>query len=477
MGIEPTTPCLQSRCSSQLSYVPGWARLHVPGPGRLPSRPWRREADTRRPPAGYSTTGHRASGPGDDTAPGPTISVAAVSAPPVFVSRLVRLPLVDGDDGLVGRVQDVVLTRSGTTLRVLGLVAQLQRRLIFVNMARVAEIDRFGVHLRGGTVDTRSFQQRPGEDLAVAELLNTAIGDDHLTDLAIEPGPDKAFWFVTQAALARRGPLRRRPPRVVPWDEVARYFTTTPEMTEVAEMRDLHPTDVASRLRSLPPARQQQVVALLDDEQVADLLEEMPEEEAVRIVERLGVERAAHILEEMEPDDAADLLADLAEADRSALLEEMRPEESTPIRRLLSYGEDTAGGLMTPEPVVLSPSTTVAEALAHIRQRETPSVLAAQVFVTQPPHSTPTGRYLGVIGFQRLLREPPSTILGDCVNDTIDPVSTDLPGREVAERLASDDLLGLAVRDQAGRLVGAVTVDDVLDHVLPEGWRRRAARR
>ena len=400
-----------------------------------------------------------------------------MSAPPVFVSRLVRLPLVDGDEGLVGRIQDVVLMRSGPTLRVLGLVAQLQRRRIFVNMARITDIDRLGVHLRGGTVDTRTFQKRAGEDLAVGDLLDTAIGDEYLTDLAIEPGPDQAFWYVTQAALARRGPLRRRPPRVVPWDEVARHFTTTPELTEVAEMRDLHPADVASRLRALSPARQQQVVALLDDDQVADLLEEMPEEEAVRIVEKLGVERAAHILEEMEPDDAADLLADLTEADRSALLEEMRPEESTPIRRLPSYDEDTAGGLMTPEPVVLSPSTTVAEALAQIRQRDLPSELAAQVFVTQPPHSTPTGRYLGVIGFQRLLREPPATNLGDCVNDSLDPVATDLPLRDVAERLASYDLLALPVCDQAGRLVGAVTVDDVLDHVLPEGWRRRAARR
>ena len=80
-----------------------------------------------------------------------------MSAPPVFVSRLVRLPLVDGDEGLVGRIQDVVLMRSGPTLRVLGLVAQLQRRRIFVNMARITDIDRLGVHLRGGTVDTRTF--------------------------------------------------------------------------------------------------------------------------------------------------------------------------------------------------------------------------------------------------------------------------------------------------------------------------------
>ncbi|NLD78093.1 MAG: magnesium transporter, partial [Acidimicrobiales bacterium] len=379
--------------------------------------------------------------------------------------------------GLVGRIQDVLLVHSGDRLRVLGLIAQLQRRRIFVNMARVAEVDSGGVRLRGGTVDTRTFQQRPGEELALGNLLDTPIDDEFLTDLAIEPGPDQAFWFVTQAALGKRGPLRRRPPRVVPWTEIAKHFTVTPEFSEVAEMRDLHPADLVARLQALPPTRQREVVELLDDEQVADLLEEMPEEEAVRLVESLGVERMAHILEEMEPDDAADLLGDLDEDDRTALLSEMRPEESTPLRRLLAYDENTAGGLMTPEPLVLDPATTVAEALAQIREREVPSVLAAQVFVTQPPHSTPTGRYLGVVGFQRLLREQPSAPVEDCIGDSPEPVLPDLPLRDVAERLASYDLLAIPVCDPAGRLVGAVTVDDVLDHVLPAGWRRRTARR
>lgn len=154
----------------------------------------------------------------------------------------------------------------------------------------------------------------------------------------------------------------------------------------------------------------------------------------------------------------------------------MRPEESIPLRRLLAYDENTAGGLMTPEPVILGANATIAEALATIREREIPAELAAQVFVAQPPISTPTGRFLGVISFQRLLREQPSTTLGECVPDGAEAVSPDLPLRDVAERLASYDLLALPVCDHADRLVGAVTVDDVLDHVLPEGWRRGRVR-
>jgi flagellar motility protein MotE (MotC chaperone)/sporulation protein YlmC with PRC-barrel domain len=396
-----------------------------------------------------------------------------VSTAPVFVSRLVRLPLADVDGEPMGRIRDVVLAPSGNQLRVLGLVANIERRNIFINMNRIDAIDVSGVRMVGGTLSVRSFARRTGEQLAVGDLFDTRIGDEQITDLAIAPGPDQAFWYLRLVALGRRGPLRRRAPEVVPWEQVSSHFASTPAMDEVAALRDLHPTDVVDRLQELPPRRRQEVVELLDDEQVADLLEEMPEEEAVRMLEHLDRERAAHILEEMEPDDAVDLLADLPESERAALLSEMRPEESLPLRRLLAYDEDTAGGLMTPEPVVLTHSATVAEALATIRAREIPMELAAQVFVTQPPVSTPTGRFVGVVGFQRLLREAPGTTLEECVDDGPDPVDPDLPLRDVAERLASYDLLALPVCDHAGRLVGAVTVDDVLDHVLPDGWRRR----
>ena len=165
----------------------------------------------------------------------------------------------------------------------------------------------------------------------------------------------------------------------------------------------------------------------MEDERLADLLEELPEEEQIRIIEGLDLERAAHVLEEMEPDDAADLLGEMAEGDRQRLLAAMEPEESRPLRQLLTYDDDTAGGLMTPEPVILPFTATVAEALAVIREADLPVELAAQVFVVQPPTSTPTGRYLGLVPFQRLLREPPGTTLEHCVFAEPDAVAPELP--------------------------------------------------
>jgi Mg/Co/Ni transporter MgtE len=149
----------------------------------------------------------------------------------------------------------------------------------------------------------------------------------------------------------------------------------------------------------------------------------------------------------------------------------MDPEEAEPVRRLLSYQPDTAGGLMTPEPVILGQDSTVAEALARVRQPDLPVPLAAQVFVSRPPLETPTGRYVGTVGFQRLLREAPSKPLGRCLDEDIEPVRADCSDREVASQLAAYDVVALPVIDEVGRLVGVVTIDDVLDRVLPDNWR------
>jgi Mg/Co/Ni transporter MgtE len=177
------------------------------------------------------------------------------------------------------------------------------------------------------------------------------------------------------------------------------------------------------------------------------------------------------VLEEMEPDDAADLLSELNADDQSRFLEAMDPEEAGPLRRLLIYEGHSAGGLMTPEPLVLLPEATVAEALARMRAEEVPAAVASCVFVTQPPTQPPTGVYLGALSFQKLLREPPSTRLADLVDGRPEAVHPSMPEIEVAERLAAYNLLSLPVCDESGFLLGAVTVDDVLDRTLPVGWR------
>jgi len=259
---------------------------------------------------------------------------------------------------------------------------------------------------------------------------------------------------------------------VVDWSEAGELFADErPLGRQAAALGQLHPAQMAGELRKLPLSRRRVLAAALEDERLADLLEELSEDEQVRLVEGLDRERLARVLDEMEADDAADLLGELPAQRRDELLGAMDPDEAEPVRRLLTYQANTAGGLMTPEPLILGPQDTVADALARIRDPDLGVALAAQVFVCQPPLETPTGRYYGVAGVQRLLREAPSKPLARCLDEDWEPIGVDASDRQVAERLAAYDVVALPVTDQAGRLVGAVTIDDVLDRVFPAGWR------
>src|SRR5437764_712717 len=188
---------------------------------------------------------------------------------------------------------------------------------------------------------------------------------------------------------------------------------------------------------------------------------------------RLVEDGAAVVLEAMAPDDAADLLGELPIDEQERLLALMDPDEADPVRRLLIYEEGTAGGMMTSEPVILPPDATVAEALARVRDPEITPALAAQVFVCRPPTETPTGKYLGLAHIQRLLREPPSTLVSGVVDSDIGPLGPDVTLAEVTSYLATYNLVAVPIVDDADHLLGAVTVDDVLDHLLPANWRER----
>ena len=145
------------------------------------------------------------------------------------------------------------------------------------------------------------------------------------------------------------------------------------------------------------------------------------------------------------------------------------------MRFLLSYAPDTAGGLMTTEPIIVSSDATVAEGLALIRRHELAPALGVAVCVTLPPYEPPTGRFLGMVHFQRMLRYPPNERLGTLLDPSLEPVRADTSAAEVARLLASYNLVSVPVVDENHRLVGVVTIDDVLDYLLPDDWRSTSA--
>lgn len=407
-----------------------------------------------------------------------------MSSNTVFISRLRGLRVVDAGGDTIGRVRDVVVQvrTGGRPPRAKGLVVELfARQRIFVNMARVHSIDAVQVAIEG-VINTRRFTRHDAETLAVADLFDRVVrwrrdGQDMVVfDLAIEQVRTRD-WELTEVALRDRTRRRlgRRPHvTIVDWsevDELSKQAGGRDTEHTLAEIEDMHAADVARELHDMTPERRSEVVAALDDETLADALGELPDDEQVEMISALEVERAADVLEEMDPDDAADLINELDPRTAELLLNRMEPDEAQDVRRLMEYDDYTAGGLMTPEPVVLAPDGTVADALAKVRESEVPQALACMVHVARAPLDTPTGRYLGSVHIQRLLREPPSTMVSQLVDQELDPLGPEAELQQISRFFATYNLVCAPVVDNNRRLVGAITVDDVLDHMLPEDWR------
>ena len=395
-----------------------------------------------------------------------------------YLTRVLRLPLVDADGEPVGAITDVVIGERGGGARgapsARGFIATVQRRQIFVATSRIGMLDARGVQLAVGTLDMRQFRPR-GDELLAKSLIGKTVAGETVSDIGIGSDPDRSrSWTVMTVALRRGGVFGMGGrSRIADWNEVAELFKTRPLPDAVRDIEGMRPADAARLLYGLPPGGRVSTMASLDDHTLAQLLQELPEPAQAQLLGQLDLVRSADVIEEMAPDDATDLLAELTAARRVELLDEIDPAQGVTLRRLLAYGANTAGGLMTSDPIILAPDRAVADALARVRNPDVIAALAAQVFVTQSPTQTPTGRYLGSVSFQRLLREPPGTPLSACVGFDIEPVTAELPELAVARRLAAYNLLALPVCDAEGRLLGAVTVDDVLDRSLPQDWRQR----
>ncbi|MFB6841746.1 magnesium transporter MgtE N-terminal domain-containing protein [Streptomyces sp. NPDC056361] len=413
----------------------------------------------------------------------------AAGAPRIFVSHLAGVPVFDPVGDQVGRVSDLVaMLRVGRRPpRLLGMVVEvLSRRRVFVPMTRITGVQS-GQVITTGVVNMRRFERRPTERLVLGELLDRRVrlvGSDGqegeevtVLDVAIQQLPARRDWEIDKVFVrkGKGGVLSRKGETLtVEWSAVTGFSLEEHGQgaeSLVATFEKLRPADLANALHHLSPKRRVEVAAALDDDRLADVLEELPEDDQVEIIGKLKEERAADVLEAMDPDDAADLLSELPEEDQERLLTLMQPDDAADVRRLLAYEERTAGGLMTTEPIVLRPDATVADALARVRQQDLSPALAAQVYVCRPPDETPTGKYLGTVHFQRLLRDPPFTLVSSLVDSDLPPLGPDTPLPAVTSYLAAYNMVAAPVVDESGSLLGAVTVDDVLDHLLPEDWR------
>ncbi len=407
----------------------------------------------------------------------------------VFLARLAGTAVFDPNGDQLGKVRDAVATlrSNNQSPRILGFIVEVPpRKRIFIPITRVTSIDNGHVIITG-LLNMRRFEPRTNEISVLSEMLDrsvTLIETNEkvaIEDIGMELSKT-GDWFIEKVHVMRPGVgLRRRgASSTVTWNEISGFTineTNQGVSNLLGTLSNLRAADLASVLHDLTVKRRAEVARALDDERLADVLEEMNEVSRVELLAELEGERAADVLEEMDPDDAADLLREIGQEKAQTLLALMEPEDAEDVQRLMHYEDYSAGGMMTTEPIVLTADSTVAEALSRVRLSEVAPGLASQVFVCRQPLETPTGRLMGVVHIQRLLREPPATLLGSILDSDIAPLVAETPLSEVSSYLASYNLLAVPIVDVNERLLGVVTVDDVLDHLLPENWRQDETKR
>ena len=407
----------------------------------------------------------------------------------VFLARLAGTAVFDPNGDQLGKVRDAVATlrSNNQTPRILGFIVEVPpRKRIFIPITRVTSIDNGHVIITG-LLNMRRFEPRTNEISVLSEMLDRSVTlietNEKVTieDIGMELSKT-GDWFIEKVHVMRRGVgLRRRgASSTVTWNEISGFTiseTNQGVSNLLGTLSNLRAADLASVLHDLTVKRRAEVARALDDERLADVLEEMNEASRVELLAELEGERAADVLEEMDPDDAADLLREIGQEKAQTLLALMEPEDAEDVQRLMHYEDYSAGGMMTTEPIVLTADSTVAEALSRVRLSEVAPGLASQVFICRQPLETPTGRLMGVVHIQKLLREPPATLLGSILDSDIAPLAAETPLSEVSSYLASYNLLAVPIVDANERLLGVVTVDDVLDHLLPENWRQDETKR
>lgn len=395
----------------------------------------------------------------------------------VYVARLAGTPVFDPIGDRVGFVYDVmVLLRVKGDPLAVGLVVEVAgRRRVFLPITRVTAIAD-GQVITTGLLNMRRFKQREGELSVLTQIIDRPAvlkqgrGEVTVIDAAIERVSGRE-WTLTTLVVKPKGARGLRGARAVPATEVEGLGGTQELMRGVlAQLGSMKAADVADVLRDLPLYQQRMLASGMPDARLADVLEELDEDDGAQIISGLDVDRAADVLDEMQPDDAADLVGGLPAEQAAELLDRMEPEEAEDVRRLLTYADRTAGGLMTTEPIILPPEGTVSQALSEASRPDITPALATLVFVCRPPLETPTGKFLGLVHLQRALREPPTTHLGSVLDSDIEPVDPDAGIGKLTRTLATYNLTALPVCAD-GLLVGAVSVDDVLDHLLPDDWR------
>jgi CBS domain-containing protein/sporulation protein YlmC with PRC-barrel domain len=410
----------------------------------------------------------------------------------IFLSDFLNAEVVDVHQHRVGDVRDLVVVMTDPFPRVTGVILK-HNPVRSIDWAVVRSWDNKELSLKVAADGLQPHTRLENELWLSRQVLDKQIVDMdgrrvvRVNDLQLSQV--EGALLLVGVDIGSRGLMRRIgleglgrrlvstlgldwPQKLISWeavDPVKSDVNSVKLRIAHTKLAKLHPADIADIVHELSPEDRSAVFAALSDEKAADTLEEIDEPQMqASILERLDVERASDILEAMAPDEAADLLADMPRERAQQLLQKMEEDEAEDVEELLSYREDTAGGLMTTEYVAVLHSLTAQQAIDRLRQLEPNAESIYYVFVVDEEE-----HLLGVLSLRDLIVAKPDTPIRDFMIRNVISVGLDAGPREIAEIMAKYNLLAVPVVDEHNRIQGIVTVDDVMDRVMPARADRR----
>jgi magnesium transporter len=408
----------------------------------------------------------------------------------IYLTRMLGKPVIDAAGDEIGTINDIAIATGEVFPRVTSLAFRGPDKTPFMLSWRkyVEEFDGDCIKLNAPRPELRFSYQQPDEVLLARDLLSRQIVDTQgmkvvrVNDLKLSESRNQLRLLGAEVGV--RGILRG----IAPWlessvDGIVRLFGGQLPETLIAwnymdlverdlsdvklsvthkRLHELHPADVADVLEQLTAGQRAKVFEHLDNDQAAEAISELEDDLQADFLDDLTDERASDILEIMDPDDAADIIGDLPYDKAEALLRLMGVKEARQVRKLLGYREKTAGGIMTPEVTTVTEDMTVQQVVEHLRGGAAENENIYYIYVIGAKRVLE-----GVVSLRDLIVSEPDTLVGDIVERDVFTVGPDDDQEQVAELMGKYDLLAIPVVDEAGRILGMVTVDDALD-VLEE---------
>jgi CBS domain-containing protein/sporulation protein YlmC with PRC-barrel domain len=406
----------------------------------------------------------------------------------LMVTQLLRSPVLNPAGAEVGRVEDfIVKLAEGGYPPVSGLKVRVGAQGVFVGKDLIDKIAPGAVRLNTHTLQTQPFQRRPGEVLLAADVLGRHLVDVargrivQAHDLVLAQGEEgwrlQGIDRSPQAMLRRLVPRRGRPDlrrhAILDWKDVQPFVRHVPSaklLMPLQRLRRLHPAQIADIVEGASHDEGEEIIEAVesDADLTADVFEELDAEHQVEFLRSRSNEEAARVLDRMAPDDAADLLGELDQSRRLPVLNQMSATQQHKLRKLLQYHPTTAGGMMSPDYVWVVHGSTVGMAIEAVRvDDKTPHQLLNTVFVTDQD-----GKFLGAIALADLVRAE----LGQNVEElklVNCSIGSGADFVDVVLMMADYNLIALSVVDSTGSLIGAISVDDLMEALIPADWRNR----